>query len=154
MLAQATRVPQPPPIHKPVAFPVVLLGLGDHDLGLLHEARHVRVARASAARAKSAHERLPRALDDTLRADVAGLPFRFLRARLRRAVHSLTVPIVGMVLLVAPAPLDPLTPVSVVRFPVQLLAVAPAVALLAGAAAGRIVLEGGCTIGAGGEDDH
>ena len=130
----------------------MLVGLGDHDPGLLNEARQVRVARASAARAKSAHESLPRALYDSLRADVAGLALRVLRARLRRVFHSLTVPKIRMVLLVAPAPLDPLTPVSVVRFPMQLLAVAPAVALLAGPAAGRIVLEGGCTIGAGGED--
>jgi len=60
--------------------------------------------------------------------------------------HSLTVPIIGMVLLVAPAPLDAPTPVFV-RFPMQLLAVAPAVALLAGAAAGRIVFQWAAQLG-------
>ena len=87
-----------PPLRHAFSLQIVLLGLGDQNLRLLRQARHVRKARRPAARTH-AHEALLRFPMEGLRADVARLALRVPRARLRRDRYGRRVLLIRIVLL-------------------------------------------------------
>jgi len=113
---------------------MVLLGLRDQNLRLLRQARHVREARRPAARTH-AHEALLGFPMEGLRADVARLAIRVIRARLRRDSYGLRVPLIRIVLFGAACFLYFFAELVVATlFPMLHLAFGPAVARAAAAA--------------------
>ena len=134
LLAQAARVPPLPPLIKRLRAQIVLLGLRDQNLRLLRQTRHVREARRPAARAP-AHEALLRLPVEGLRADVARLALRVLRAFLDRDRYCLRVLLICIVLLCATSLFNLLAErVVAALFPVLHLAFRPTVARAAAAA--------------------
>jgi len=88
-----------------------------------------------------------------LRADVARLPFRVVRASLDRGRDGLRAPLIGVILLGAATTLYFLADGLVATLlPMQLLAGPPAVARLADPASRRLVVEGGSALSAVRED--
>ena len=134
-LAQSARVPPAPPLIQHIVAQIVLLGLPEQNLRLLRQARHVREARTSSARADPALEALSSAPLNTLCADVASLALRVVCAHLDRDRDGLLFFFVGVVLLGAASFLNLLAElVMASRFPVLSLAVRPAVGRFAAAA--------------------
>ena len=82
----------------------------------------------------STHEAFSRARMHGLETDVARLPLRVLRARLRRDNDSLCVLRIGMILLGAAAAIDLRAEGFVAALPMQLLAGCPTITRLAAAA--------------------
>ena len=133
-LAQAARVPPLKPLILHLVAQIILLGLREQNLRLLHQARHVREARRPAARAP-AHEALLRFPMEGLRADVARLALRVLGARLGRDRDGLRVLLIRMKLLGAACFFYLLAELVVPAFfPVLHLAFRPTVARAAAAA--------------------
>ena len=83
LLAQAALVPPLEPRMNRLGPQIVLLRLRNQNLRLFRQTRHVGKTRRPAARAP-AHEALFCFPVESLRADVARLALRVLRARLRR----------------------------------------------------------------------
>ena len=135
LLTQATNAPPPPPRRSRLSIQIsVLLPLREQNLRLLRQARNVHEALRRVTRA-SAHEALLRASMDGLRADVARLPFRVLRALLDRVRHGLRIFVIRMKLLGTAASFNILAEVVMAAFfPVLLLAGRSAVARFAAAA--------------------
>ena len=134
LLAQATRVPPPPPLMPYLLVQIPLLGLLPQNLRLLRETRHVREARRPAARTH-AHEALLRFPVQSLRADVARLPLRVLRAFLGRDRDGLSILLIRIILFCATGSLNRLADlVMTALFPMCFLAFRPAVACTAAAA--------------------
>jgi len=122
LLAQAARVPPLPPLILNLFAQKVLLGLGDQNLRLLHQARHVHIACSPAARAP-AHEAFLRFPVERLRADEARLTRRVVRALLNRDRDGLLAFFVSVKLLGAAALFYLLAElVMAARVPVLLLA--------------------------------
>ena len=119
---------------------------------LFRQARHMRKPRRSAARAP-AHEALLRLPMEGLRADVARLALRVVRACLDRDRDGLLVFFVGVVLLRVAAAVYFLTHLLVAAAPVVMLASFVAVSGMASNASRRVVGQWG---GAGGAicEDH
>jgi len=100
---------------------MILFTLRHQNLRLLHQTRHVRDARRPAARAPT-HETLLRFPVDGLRANVARLALRVVRARLDRDRDCPLVFVVGMVLFRVTAAVYFLTDLLVPAAPVVVLA--------------------------------
>jgi hypothetical protein len=152
LLAQAAIVPPMKPLNKHALPQIVLLRLRDQNLRLLRQARQVREARRTAARAH-AHETFLRFPVEGLRADVARLPLRIVGARLDRDRDGLLVFFVGVVLFCVAAAVYFLAHLLVAAAPVVMLASGVAVAQFTSNTSRRVVGQWG---GAGGAvcEDH
>ena len=151
MLAQATLKPPWPPLIKRLVAQIVLLRLREQNLRLLRETRNMRETRRPAARAP-AHETLLRFPVEGLRADVACLALRVVRALLDRDRDGLLVFFVGVVLLRVAAAVYFLTHLLVAAAPVVMLASFVTISCLTPYASRRVVGQWGGASGAICED--
>ena len=121
LLAQATLVPPLPPHIQRIGPQIILLGLLAQDLRLLRQTRHVREARRPAARTHTYEAFLCFPMQG-LRADVARLALRVVRARLDGLRDGLLVFFVCIILFCVAAAVDPFTNLLVAAAPVVMLA--------------------------------